>query len=162
MSETKTDLECMEELLCDGHLAHIAFAGDEPYIVPINHTYTGGRMLFHCAFEGKKLDRIAADPRVCTCVSSEDGPPVPHGGDLCGNPFASVLCWGNARVIDDPEERAGILNEFQKRYATEDNARDTFTVERAQACGAVEVVVDRMTGRRKGGGKKSAWSWTRE
>jgi hypothetical protein len=162
MPEAQTDLQCMEELLNEGDIAHIAFAGDEPYVIPINYTYAGGRMLFHCAFKGKKLDRIAADPRVCIAVSSQDGHPSPHAGDICDNAFANVLCWGTASVIEDAEQRAGVLNDFQKRYATDEHPRDTFTAEQAQNCGAVEVVVERMTGRQKSRGEKLAWSWTKE
>ena len=85
---------------------------------------------------------------------------MPHAGDACDNPFESVMCWGDARIIDDLEERAAILNEFQVRYGTDDNPRDTITAERVKGCGAIEITVTKMTGRRFTMQGKERWSRT--
>jgi nitroimidazol reductase NimA-like FMN-containing flavoprotein (pyridoxamine 5'-phosphate oxidase superfamily) len=153
------DKQCMEQVLCEGDVGYLAFAGDEPYVIPINYAYCNGRILFHCALEGRKLDLILADPRVCMAVARQEGHPAPHAGDACDNPFESVLCWGDARIIDDLQERQAILNEFQACFDTPEKKRDPIPLERTEKCGAVEIVVTRMTGRKVSGKENLSWTW---
>jgi len=155
------DKQRMERIVCEGDIGYLTFASEEPYVIPVNYAYSGGRILFHCALEGRKLDLIRADSRVCVAVARQEGHPAPHAGEACDNPFESVLCWGEARVIDDLDERQAILNEFQARYDTPDHKREPISRERAEKCGAVEIVVTRMTGRKVSGKEKLAWEWTR-
>jgi len=154
-----SDKELMEQIVREGDIGHLAFVSDEPYVIPINYAYCEGRILFHCALEGKKLDLIRADPRVCMAVSRQEGHPAPHAGEACDNPFESVLCWGDARIIDDLDERQAVLNEFQARFDTPEKERDPVSRERAEKCGAVEIVITRMTGKRFSGEGKVKWEW---
>jgi len=138
----------MTDFLQEQDLGHLGLTVDgEVYVVPINYTYSRGRILLHCALEGRKLDMIRANPRVCFTVSRQDGLPVPHAGDACDLPWRSVMCWGRARVVDDLAERCETLTEFQARYSTPSKPRAQVPRERAERCGAIEIVVDRMTGR---------------
>ena len=153
------DLRTMEAIIQAEDLGHLGLIADgEVYVVPINYTYAGRRVLMHCALEGRKLDLIRANPSVCFTVARQEGRPSPHAGDICDNAFESVICWGQARVVEDPAERRGILEEFQSRYDTSRGPRPPVTDQQVQRCGAIEVRVSRMTGRR-GGKHKESWSW---
>lgn len=150
----------MEQILCAESVGHLAMSLDGAlYLVPINYTYVDGRILFHCALEGKKLDMIRANPNVCFEVSRQEGQPAPHAGELCDAPFESVICWGTARVVEDVEERQRVLHEFQTRYAKYGQAPEPISLERAEKCGAVEITVNRMTGRRRKGNECGDWEW---
>ncbi|MGQ9732801.1 MAG: pyridoxamine 5'-phosphate oxidase family protein [Candidatus Zipacnadales bacterium] len=149
----------MERILYEGDIGYLAFVSDEPYVIPINYTYSKGRILFHCALKGKKLDLIRADPRVCFAVSRQQGQPAPHASKACNNPFESVLCWGEACIIDDLAERAAILAEFQARYNHPPGTRQPITPDRVKGCGAVEITVTKMTGRKVSGTEKVTWHW---
>ena len=70
-----------------------------------------------------------------------------------------MLCWGEARIIDDLDERQAILNEFQSRFDTPDHKREPISLERTAKCGAVEITVTRMTGRKVSGKDKLVWEW---
>jgi nitroimidazol reductase NimA-like FMN-containing flavoprotein (pyridoxamine 5'-phosphate oxidase superfamily) len=156
-----SEKERMEEILRRESIGHLAMAGGgELYLIPINYTYaTGGRILFHCAPKGRKLDMIRANPAVCFEVSSQEGEPVEHGGRACDAPFESVICWGRARVVDDLAERQRILQEFQVRYATPEKPRESLGLDRAEGCGCVEITVTRMTGRRAQAQDSARWFW---
>jgi nitroimidazol reductase NimA-like FMN-containing flavoprotein (pyridoxamine 5'-phosphate oxidase superfamily) len=155
--------QLMEQILRRETIGYLGLCvGDESYVVPLNYTYTpDGRILFHCALEGQKLDMIRANPNVCFAVSRQAIDPTEHYGEECSTPYESVLCWGTARVLDDIEERRQALAEFQVRYATEEEPRDSVSLERAARCGAVEIVVTRMTGRRVHAGDRTVWEWER-
>jgi len=150
----------MEAILTDGSLGHLAMRdGPGVYVIPINYTYIDGKILLHCALEGKKLDLIRTDPSVCFEVGRQEGTPIPHAGDACDNAFESVICWGAARFIEDIDERCAILEAFQARYETPTRKWDPISPEQAARCGAIEITVTRMTGRRKTGTQKAAWQW---
>lgn len=154
------DLARMEDLLNSESLCHLGLHADGvTCVVPINHTYVGGRLLMHCALEGAKLEAIRTQPKVCVEVSRQDADPTPHAGDRCSAGFSSVMCWGTARVVEDPEERIGILNAFQDRYQTPSRTRPTIERPQALACGAIEVRIERMTGRFFGDGQDIRTEW---
>jgi len=54
----------MEEILRREVWGCLGLCADvQPYVVPINYAYVDGRILFHCALEGEKLDCIRAARR---------------------------------------------------------------------------------------------------
>lgn len=160
---TTDDLQMMEQILREESLGHLGMAADgELYVIPINYTYADRRILIHCALTGRKLDTIRANPQVCFEVGRQHGEPTEHAGRNCDLPFESVICWGTARVVDDLEERRVILQQFQQRYGTPEKPRDELAPERAVGCGAVEIVVTRMTGRAAQGKNDARWAWSAE
>ena len=83
--------------------------GDKPYVVPLNYAYVDGRILFHCAMTGKKLDYLQRNQRVCFAVARQFGEIRRHAEEnLCHVDSDSVICYGRARIIEDLEERTGI------------------------------------------------------
>lgn len=150
----------MEEILRAEAIGHVAMASDgEVYIVPLNYAYVEDRVLFHCALEGKKLDMIRANPEVCFEVSRQEGHPAPHENPSCDTPFESVICWGVARTVDDLDERQEVLNHVQARYDTPEEPRPPVSRARVEGCGAVEIRITRMTGRKWGPKEKISLAW---
>ena len=96
-------------------------AGDVPYVVPLNYGFsrTGSilTLFFHCAKEGKKLDMLARNPRVCFEVDGahrlarEDGHP-----EACTMEYESVIGWGVARILRDEAERRAALDRLIRHY----------------------------------------------
>ena len=125
------------------------------YVVPLNYAYVDGRIYFHCALKGKKLDFIRANPDVCFAVGRQTGEVRRHAGSkVCHVDNDSVLCFGRARVIKDLSERAVALNAFLHAFAP--GAPD-LPRERVKGCAAVEIVVREMTGRRERARKRTLW-----
>jgi len=152
--------QAMERILAGQSVGHLGLAhSGEVYVVPLNYTYSRGRILFHCALEGRKLDMIRANPRVCFEVSYQGAEPLPHGGDPCDTPFESVICWGTARIVEDLSELQAILDEFQMRFEKPGGPREPVPLARVEGCGAVEITVSRMTGRRGLGHRPEHWEW---
>jgi len=159
-----TDPRELESILDRHEVARVAFCdGEQPYLIPMNFARTerdGENILyFHCALEGRKLDMIRANPRVCFEVSYQGAEPLPHGGDPCDTPFESVICWGTARIVEDLSERQAILDEFQMRFEKPGGPREPVPLARVEGCGAVEITVSRMTGRRGLGHRPEHWEW---
>ena len=153
--ESRTE---MEELLRRETIGWLATSVDgRPYAVPLNYAYIDGKIYFHCALEGKKLDAIRANPEVCFAVGRQEGEIRRHKGSaVCHPDNESVLCFGRARFIDDVAERLVALNAFNRAF--EPKAED-LPEKSAQRCGVVEIVVREMTGRREEARKRTLWRW---
>lgn len=148
----------MEKILHEETLGYLGLSlDDKPYVVPLNYVYAQGKIMFHCALAGKKLDYLKENPQVCFTVGRQSGKVVRHPqGAVCHIENDSVICYGKARIIHDMEERQEILNVFN-RHLQPDAAE--VSIEAASKCYAVEIKVNEMTGRQQREGKHLFWKY---
>ncbi len=148
----------MEEILRREVWGCLGLCADgRPYVVPVNYAYLDGRIVFHCALEGEKLDCIRGNPNVCFTVACQSGEVSDHpGGKQCHVDCDSVICRGTGRIVEDLEERAGVLNAFNRAFRPE--AGD-LAAERVAGCAAVEITIREMTGRRERGEERTFWRY---
>jgi len=147
----------MEDILRSISWGFLAMTVDDrPYMIPLNYAYDSGRILFHCALEGKKLVWIRANPRVCFSVARQPGSVEGHPQfQQCHMDCESVVCFGTARIVDDLQQRAEVLNIFNRHFHGSD-APD-LPEERIKKCLAVEICIQEMTGRRECNRKLTCW-----
>ena len=148
----------MEQILREVSFGFLGLAGpDGAYVVPLNHAYADGRILFHCALEGRKLDCIRAHPAVSYTVARQAGAVQPHpGGDPCHVDSDSVICAGRARIVEEPGEKARLLNEFNRHFRPK---AAEIPAESIRTCAAVEIRLTEMTGRRETARQTTFWRW---
>ena len=157
MNELIESREEMEQLLHEITFGFLGLANEgRPYVVPLNYAYVDGRLLFHCALEGEKLDHIASNPMVSFAVARQTGVVERHSQNVCHADSESVVCYGTARVIGDMEERTEALNAFNRSFRPD---AEPIPAERVANCGAVEIFVTEMTGRREQGGELTCWRY---
>ena len=91
--------------------------GDQPYVVPLCFGYDGSALYFHCAPEGRKLDILRANPRVC--VEFDIAGEVAEASRACswGIGFQSVIAFGIALFVEEPEEKRTALGLLMAQYA---------------------------------------------
>lgn len=104
-----------ERILKNASTGVLAVSGDDdyPYAVPLNYVYESGRIYFHCARSGHKLDAIRGSSKVSFCVVDEDRI-VP---DIFATNFRSVIVFGRAKEVDDDTEKARIMRLLNSKYA---------------------------------------------
>ncbi len=135
--------------------------GGYPYAVPISYVYHGGKLYFHCAKAGHKLDAIRREPRASFCVIDEDRV-VPAEYTTY---FRSVIAFGRIRVLEEEGEKLAAIERLAEKYAPEDTPqgrRNAIHREWAPLC-MLEMSIDHLTGkeaielvrerRRMGGGE---------
>ncbi len=108
----------IDDLLITAQVGRIAMAvANEPYVVPVNYLYQDGKVYFHAALKGRKLEMIRANPRVCFEVDEMIA--INPGERACdyGAFFRSVIAYGNAALMADGQEKADVLSALTKRYA---------------------------------------------
>jgi nitroimidazol reductase NimA-like FMN-containing flavoprotein (pyridoxamine 5'-phosphate oxidase superfamily) len=99
-----------------GHLATYDL-GNTPYITPLNYMYHQGKIYFHCAKEGRKLDNISANNQVCFEVSRINKPVFGSVACKCSTRYTSVLVFGAASIIEDIATKVDLLNTFTEFFA---------------------------------------------
>jgi nitroimidazol reductase NimA-like FMN-containing flavoprotein (pyridoxamine 5'-phosphate oxidase superfamily) len=156
---SKTFIESREEMERILHEETIGWLGlslgGKPYVVPLNFGYVEGRILFHCALTGQKLDYLKANPQVCFAVGRQSGQVRRHaGGDPCHVDSESVICYGRARIVEDLDERKTTLDDFNQCFRSDAEA---ISSEDAAKCCAVEIKITEMTGRRERDGERTYW-----
>lgn len=138
--------ECLA-VLERGTSGVLAVQGDDgyPYAVPLSYAYEDGKLWFHCAREGHKLDAILRDPRVSFCVVDRDQV-VPLEYTTY---FRSVILFGKARVLEGPTEIRAALEKLALRYAPEDSEahREAILEKELPAVVMVEIAVEHLSGK---------------
>ena len=91
--------ESCVEILKNEPRGVMAVAGENgyPYAFPIDFVYDGGRLYFHCAKEGHKLDAIKSCDKVSFCVMNEG---FRKDGEWALN-ISSVIVFGRVKIMTD-------------------------------------------------------------
>jgi hypothetical protein len=150
-----TDPLEMKRILESTTIGRMATIDDQgyPYITPVNFVFHDGKVYFHCAPKGEKLDNLARDPRVCFEVDV----PLAYlevGFNEETNPcnthqlYHSVIIRGIARVVQEPDLKAAALNAMVvKHEGSTDIPRVTPDLPPFRICDVVEITPERMTGK---------------
>ena len=93
--------------------------GQEPYVVPLCFGYDGRSLYFHCAPEGRKIDLLRRNNKVCFEFDLIDGLVEHEQACRWGIRFQSVIGSGSAFFIEDLEAKRQALAILMKQYSPE-------------------------------------------
>ena len=102
------------ELLKKATSGTLALLGDEgyPYAVPISYVYSDGKLYFHSALEGHKVDAIRNCDKASFCIITKDDVHPEKYTTF----FRSVIAFGRIYIIEDPAEKLEIARLLGNRY----------------------------------------------
>lgn len=97
----------------------LALSGDDgyPYAVPLSYVYEHGKLYFHSAKSGHKLDAIRRCSKASFCVIDQDQI-VPREYTTY---FRSVIAFGCVHILEDDAEKRSSIEALARKYAPEDN-----------------------------------------
>lgn len=138
-------LEESERILREARTATLGLTGDDgyPYVVPISYAYVDGKIYFHCAKTGHKLDAIARNDKVSLCVVQQDEL-MP---EKLTTFFRSVTVFGRARILDNDDERFAAAQKFGMRYYADKDRVDEEIRTHWDALCVVEITPEHITGK---------------
>ncbi len=119
-----TDPAAVKDVLLRGEVARIGMVTPEgPYVVPVSYAVLPEgdgeplRLVVHGAREGRKVEALRKDPRVCVEVTVDVATvPAVRACDVSVR-FRSVIAFGRAVFLEDPAARARALAAIAERYA---------------------------------------------
>jgi uncharacterized protein len=115
-----------------------------PYLVPVNFGYADGWVYFHSASEGKKIDLIKKNNRVCFETEADFG--LIRGDIPChwSARYASVIGFGRVHLIEDPEGKKKGLGVILRHYSVDTLEIPDTSLARIVVIG---IEVESMTGK---------------
>ena len=133
-----------EEILRAGSSGVLALAGAEgyPYALPISYVYHEGRLYFHCAPAGHKLNAIARCPKASFCVIAQDDV-VPA---LYTTRYRSVIAFGTIRQLEDEQAIIAALDVLGRKYAPDLDPSAEIAGSLHRVC-VLEMTIDHLTGK---------------
>lgn len=140
-----TNEECVKILL-SATSGVLSLCGDDmkPYGVPLSHVYDNGKLYFHSALSGYKIDLIEQNCNVCFTVIAKDEL-HPEGYTTY---FKSVIASGKIRIIENEEEKLKILEFLGRRCNANDEEGLTEEIKKGFArCLALKMKIESLTGK---------------
>ena len=124
----------------------LAVHGDDdyPYAVPLSFAYEDGKLFFHCAKAGHKIDALERHAKASFCVIAAD--------DVVQSTFTthfrSAIVFGRARVVADDAAKRHALECLVKKYSPDYvDAADAEIDGDWKRVSVIELVVEHMTGK---------------
>ena len=143
------DKSVIIELLNTCHVGRLGTNGKDgyPIVKPLNFAYHDGKIYFHTAKEGEKIEDIKRDNRVFFEVDMPiafvKAKNQPCEADYL---YRSVIIKGRAYIIEDSEEKLFGLNCLMQKYQPEGCYGD-FPEEKLKITGIVRIDIEEMVGK---------------
>lgn len=100
------DNKVLEEILGGAIICRVAMMdGDQAYMLPFNYGYREGCIYIHSAPEGKKIDLLRKNPKVCFEV--EHTAKLVKGEQACDwtTLYRSVMGYGEIEILSDDHSK---------------------------------------------------------
>lgn len=120
-----TDLLLIEDILNSSNIVRIAMVDDqEPYIVPLNYGYHDNALYIHCAKEGRKIDILKKNPRVCFEIEGRSE--LVTGDQACKwtMNYQSLIGYGRVEILEEKNEKIAGLDILMAQFGSKINSYD--------------------------------------
>lgn len=124
----------------------LALLGEDgyPYAVPLSYRYADGKIYFHSAKAGHKIDAIRSGEKASFCVIDQDQV-VP--GKYTTR-FCSAIAFGKIRLMEEDAQKRAALTLLGEKYSPNDAAGLQREIEQTfSALCMIELTVEAMTGK---------------
>ena len=113
------DFDTMAAILDAGFLCHVGYVVDgAPLVTPTCYWREGRRVYWHGSHASRMLTTAATGVPVCLTVAHVDGLVMARSAFHFSINYRSAMLFGNARVVEDPDEKKAALKEFVNRMSS--------------------------------------------
>ena len=141
-----TDIKEIEFIIQQSQVCRLALADEGlPYIVPLCFGYKNKMLYFHSAKEGQKIDILRRNRQVC--FEFDIDARVRSGKTACawGMGYKSVIGYGTASLVEDPEEKQKALDIIMRQYS---EGEFEYSAKNLAEMLVIKVVISAMTGKK--------------
>lgn len=113
-AKQRLSLKEAESLLQKGTSGVLALHGDGgyPYAVPLSYVYSEGKIFFHCALAGHKMDAISRNEKASFCVVAQDLV-LPEKYTTA---YKSIIAFGRAHILEGENTKRRIALLLAEKY----------------------------------------------
>ena len=114
------------------------------YAVPVSPVYDEGHLYIHSAPMGHKIAALKANPKVSLCVIEKD---EIHPETLTSH-FRSVIVFGTARFINEPQEKLAVLDKLIDKFAPDFRKEgEAEAHQKLTYIAIIDITIDHITGK---------------
>lgn len=123
----------------------LSVIGDDgyPYGVPLSYVYNNGKLYFHSAVFGHKIDAIRKEEKVSFCVIDQDDV---HPSEFTTY-YRSIIAFGKASIIDVNEEKLEALDLLSDKYTKGESDKDKEIINGINRLFIIEMEIEHLTGK---------------
>jgi nitroimidazol reductase NimA-like FMN-containing flavoprotein (pyridoxamine 5'-phosphate oxidase superfamily) len=104
------DRETIEAILHEGFICHVGFVSEgKPFVIPTGYARVGDRLIIHGSQASRMLRTLAQGVDVCVTITLIDGLVLARSAFHHSMNYRSVVVFGRASLVDDPEEKVAAL-----------------------------------------------------
>jgi len=143
------DHDEIEQVLASVRIMTVACClENEPYLFTVDFAWEpqARQLWFHCAAEGRKMDIIKANPRVCVTVVEDRG----YVEGECDHAYRSLILEGQAHIVTDLAEKRRGLELLVRKHERQPETvlgRLAGDEEAVRNVAIVRITVDAMSGK---------------
>ena len=140
-----TDKSAIEAIINASLVCRLALSdGDQPYIVPLSFGYQNKTLYFHSALEGKKIDILRKNNRIC--FEFDVNTDIIEADKACkwGMKYQSVIGFGKAVLVENIEEKQKALNIIFSHYS---DRNSQFPDKAIKKIAIIKIEIESMTGK---------------
>lgn len=134
-------------LLEAGSAGVLSLAGPQgyPYGVPLSYLYREGKLYFHTAVQGTKVEAVRRNPKASFCVIAADR----VDPERFTTHYASVIAFGRVRILEEPGKIQRAMEGLGAKYSPglEEAARREI-LDSAGHFLVLELEIEHLTGKR--------------
>jgi len=147
-----TDPKEIADIIEQAEVCRVAMADNGmPYVVPMCFGFSDNALYLHSAGKGKKIDTLRKHNAVCFEMDVDTE--VKPGDTACkwGMGFRSVIGFGRAVFLEDPEAKRRALDIIMAHYASRyEFGKFTYSESALSATTVIRIDVESMTGKKAG------------
>ena len=134
------------EILCSSTSGVLSLCGNDgmPYGVPLSHVYDNGKLYFHSALTGHKVDLIRQNDNASFTVIAKDE----IHPERYTTYFQSVIAFGKVKIIEDEHRKKEILEILGRRCNPADPEGLSKEIQAGfNRCLVLEMSIEQLTGK---------------
>ena len=146
-----TDKDAIELIIRECRVCYVGMVDEDnsPYVVPFNFGYDDGYIYLHSAREGRKMEILNKNNRVCVTFST--GHELRHQSEEVACSYSmrykSVMAFGHVEFIEDFDRKISVMNKVMMHYTSKEF---TYNAPSINEVAIYRVVIHKLTGKSLG------------
>jgi uncharacterized protein len=141
-----TDKKVIEDILSTSLICRIGMIADGvPYIVPVNFGYSQNVIYIHSAAEGKKIDILKANNKVCFEIEGTTEIIEKHVSCDWATKYRSLIGYGTIEIVTDFKQKEHGLDIIMAQYGKKEN--NIYKDQQIEKMVILKLSIDHLTGK---------------
>jgi len=143
-----SDRAIIDAVILRSRICRLALAfNDCPYVIPICFGYENNALYFHSAPEGRKIDILQKNNKVCFEFDTDHQIVEAEKACKWGMKYRSVIGSGKASFVEDPESKRKALGIIMRQYSDREHQFDETAIGKTVI---IKVDIETITGKQSG------------